>query len=437
MPSSGIHTAASPARGSMPSAGSPDPLVGTALAGYRLLERVGAGGMGSVYRAEQLSLHREVALKVLSEKLVSDSAFVDQFVNEARAAGQLNHPNVVQVYDVGQADSRHFFSMEFIHGGSLESKIPRTGGGVPWNEALNWFLDAANALIFAEKKGILHRDIKPDNFMLGQDGSVKLCDLGLAKKSESADLLAQGIIGTPHFISPESIRRKTEVDGRADLYSLGCTFFRIFTGRNPYPAPSVKDILLAHLNAPVPRVSSVVADFPKDLDEVVFRLMQKDPAQRFQTAEDLWEALDKIRLQYGMEAHGLHPGRAKKFAIAGAVIAVAAVGTLIALKPWVKPPPEHTKEIIERTTGVDPEEFRASKAESAFDKVTSDMFRELGRLEEGDNWKKDGWEGYVTRYEGVAQEYAGTAAAGKATTEAKRIREYRTAQEGKSDALAA
>ena len=220
-----------------------DELVGTELGGYKVLRKIGQGGMGAVYIAEQVSLKREVALKVLSEKFVSDSAFVDQFVNEARAAGALNHQNVVQVYDVGSANGRYYFSMEFVGGGSIEERIKKKSAD--WREALNWFLDGANALIFAQKRGILHRDVKPDNFMIAEDGSAKLCDLGLAKKSESADLMAQGIIGTPHFLPPEAIRRRSDVDGRSDLYSLGCTFYRVLTGENPYPVKTVKDILLA------------------------------------------------------------------------------------------------------------------------------------------------------------------------------------------------
>ncbi len=415
----------------------PDALVGTTLSGYRLLEKVGAGGMGSVYRAEQLSLHREVAIKVLAEKLVSDSAFVDQFQNEARAAGQLNHPNVVQVYDVGEADGRHFFSMEFIHGGSVEGKIPKTGGGVPWQDALNWFLDAANALIFAEQKGILHRDIKPDNFMVGQEGSVKLCDLGLAKKSESADLLAQGIIGTPHFIAPESIRRKTDVDSRADLYSLGCTFYRVLTGKNPYPGTSVKEILLAHLNAPVPRVAAVATDVPKDLDDIIAKLMAKDPAARFQNADDLWEALDKVRLQYGLEAHGLHPGRTKKIAIAIAVVAVAAIGTAI----YFVMQPEKTKTVVTTTTvdNTDPlaaKREKEAKADSAFQTLKSQILEKLGKPDQGDAWKhKSEWDEAIAELRKLAgdEKYKDTPAAKSATDYAKKVEDAWKAYKAKID----
>jgi hypothetical protein len=398
----------------------PDALTGKTLGGYRILERVGSGGMGAVYKAEQLSLHREVALKVLAERLVSDSAFVDQFVNEARAAGALNHPNVVQVYDVGQADGRHYFSMEYIHGGSLEDRLGT--GPAPWEEALGWFQDAASALVFAEKKGILHRDIKPDNLMVSQDGTVKLCDLGLAKKSESADLLAQGIIGTPHFIAPEAIRRKVDVDRRADLYSLGCACYRILTAKNPFPAPSVKEILLAHLNQPPPRVSAGASDVPRELDDVVLRLMQKDPAARFQSAEDLWEALEKIRLQHGLAAHGLHPGRAKKVALAVVAVALVVVGAAAYVVITQKP---DVIEIIRDGGGGGPapivedpeavEVARQTKALAEFNASRTAALESMGRLEDGDNWKKPGWAKHVEDLRALAEAYPRTEAAQEAT----------------------
>ncbi|MCC7138338.1 MAG: protein kinase, partial [Planctomycetes bacterium] len=280
--------------------------------------------------------------------------------------------------------------------------------------------------IFAEKKGILHRDIKPDNFMLGQDGSVKLCDLGLAKKSESADLLAQGIIGTPHFIAPEAIRRKTEVDARADLYSLGCAFFRLLTGKNPYPAPSVKEILLAHLNAPVPRAAAAVKDLPKELDEIVARLMQKEPAARYQSATELWSALDKVRLQFGLEAHGLHPGRAKKLAILGGLVAVAAVAALIVMKPWEEKVKTETVVVEKPGSTGDPamsaKEKQRLEAKAKLGEIENQALRDLGKLEE--SWSKPGWRGIADAYDGLATDYAGTDEATEAGRRAKDIRTY-------------
>ena len=323
---SSVEAANGPGGGDTKQTLPPDALVGMTLGGYAIERKIGAGGMGGVYLAEQMSLHRKVALKVLNEKFASDSAFVDQFENEARAAGALNHPNVVQVYDVGSDQGHYYFSMEVMPGGSIEDRVRE--GPVAWEQALNWFLDSANALIFAKRREILHRDVKPDNLMIGEDGSAKLCDLGLAKKSEVSDLMDQGIIGTPHFISPEAIRRKPDVDHRTDLYSLGCTFFRVFSGQNPYPAGTIKEILLGHLNKPVPRVSAVNRDVPREIDEVIYQLMQKDPAERIQSPEDLLRELDRVRTQYNLEAHGLRPGSRKPLII-GIAAALIALGVAI------------------------------------------------------------------------------------------------------------
>jgi hypothetical protein len=392
----------------------PDDLVGKDVAGYRVLKKIGQGGMGAVYIAEQVSLKREVALKVLSEKFVADSAFVDQFVNEARAAGALNHPNVVQVYDVGQAEGRYFFSMEFVPGGSIEDKVKAKPA--EWSEALNWFLDAANALIFAGKRGILHRDVKPDNLMLAEDGSAKLCDLGLAKKSESADLMAQGIIGTPHFISPEAIRRKTDIDPRTDLYSLGCTFFRILTGQNPYPAPTVKDILLGHLNKPVPRVHEKRPDVPRDLSDVVHKLMQKEPAERYANADDLYDALEKIRIEHGLEAHGIRPHSRKPLVIAGliAVAAAVVVGYVLTRPPEVQGPDPAAEKA--RLAAIEQARLDREAREAADRReyvATAGMRKSELTLEKAggritDTWRdKKKWDDLIARFKSLKEEILG------------------------------
>ncbi|MFM8980228.1 MAG: protein kinase domain-containing protein [Planctomycetia bacterium] len=391
----------------------PDALVGKDLGGYRVLKKIGQGGMGSVYIAEQVSLKREVALKVLSERFVADAAFVDQFVNEARAAGQLNHPNVVQVYDVGQVDGRYFFSMEFVGGGSIEDQVKAKPA--EWRTALNWFLDASNALIFASKRGILHRDVKPDNLMLAEDGSAKLCDLGLAKKSESDDLLAEGIIGTPHFISPEAIRRKPDIDGRTDLYSLGCTFFRILTGTNPYPLPTVKDILMAHLNKPVPRVTDKKPDVPRELSDVVFKLMQKEPSERYESAGDLYKALDKIRIQHGLAEHGIKPASRKPLIIALLVVVLAAaavVGYLVTRPEKVKGESEEDRQRREAAiASAKAEQDKRQEAERRT--FVSDRNAERlalaaekagGRIE--DTWRDGKWQALLGRFDDLRQKIA-------------------------------
>lgn len=393
----------------------PDDLVGRELAGYRVERKIGAGGMGGVYVAEQMSLHRKVALKVLSERFASDKDFVDQFVNEARAAGALNHPNVVQVYDVGSAEGHQFFSMEVMPGGSIEDRIK--DGPAEWSEALNWFLDAANALIFARKKGILHRDVKPDNLMLAEDGSAKLCDLGLAKKSEHGDLMDQGIIGTPHFISPEAIRRRPDIDHRTDLYSLGCTFYRVLTGKNPYPGATVKEILLGHLNKPTPRVSATNPDVPRELDDVIHQLMEKDAGKRYATPEDLLQALDKVRLQHGLEAHGLKPSGKKPLILAGIAVLVAlGVGIAFAMQePEVvvqKKTPEQLA--AEKASAVNGARGRAQQATADIPASVGDFLKrendpDVPLRGSGDMWKDPKWNQLIEDYRAKGAEWAAQA----------------------------
>jgi serine/threonine protein kinase len=265
----------------------PDALVGKILGGYKILEVVGEGGMGKVYKATQLSLHRDVALKVLRDKLAKDESFRGLFINEARAAAQLVHPNVVQVYDAGSEGDVTFFSMEFLGQGSVEEILQRDKK-MAWEQAILMVLEAAHGLAYAEGKGIVHRDIKPDNLMLNEDGRIKIADLGLAKQGEGAK--DQGIIGTPHFIPPEQALGKT-VDTRADIYSLGATFFRMITGRTVFTGSTAKEIVLKHIKEPPPAASSIEKEIPDDVDLVISRMLAKDPEQRYATAQDIISAL--------------------------------------------------------------------------------------------------------------------------------------------------
>ncbi len=257
-----------------------------AIPGYRVLEELGRGGMGFVYRAEQTSLHREVALKVLNRELTKDPTFVARFVAEARAAAKLQHPNVVQVFDVDHDGDLYFFAMELMHDGSLEDWLEQHGA-MPADRALRVVADAAAGLAYAESLGIVHRDIKPDNLMLDQHGSVKIADLGLASTVEETEEKA---IGTPHFMAPEQVLKKP-IDHRTDLYALGCTFYRLVTGKTPFRGASVKDILRAQVKDDAEPAHRANPDVPVEVAAIVQRLMAKDPAQRYQTANDLLEDL--------------------------------------------------------------------------------------------------------------------------------------------------
>ena len=286
---------------------------GTELAGYRILGVCGHGGMGTVYRALQISLGREVALKVLRRDLCEDPNFVDSFLSEARAAARFNHPNVVSVFDVGIDQGRPFYSMELLDHGSLEDILKRQGK-LEVKEAIKAIRDASRGLAYAEQLGLVHRDIKPENLMRTQDGRTKICDLGLAGNPE--DVLAGKVAGTPHFMSPEQIRREP-LDHRSDLYSLGVTFYRLLTGKTPYSGKTVKDILRAHLEAEPPSVRTLCPEAPEELDGVLQKLLAKNPNDRFPNASELLETLDKFSKD---------KGRSKGLLILLALLVVGLVG---------------------------------------------------------------------------------------------------------------
>lgn len=268
-------------------------LVGKEISGYRLLERVGRGGMGTVFKANQLSLGREVAFKVLSARLTEDRKFVSLFFKEARAAGALNHPNIVQVYDVGQSHGIYYFSMEFMPCGSVEDRLNQDGK-IPWTEAVKIVRDAARGLQYAQRKNVVHRDIKPDNLMIAEDATVKIADLGLAYRAdESSSSPGEGILGTPHFISPEQAQGRT-VDVRSDLYSLGATFYRMVTGQNAFPGRKVREIILAQIQDTARPVHEVDPFIPREVSSIIQCMLEKNPDDRYQTPGELIEDLETV-----------------------------------------------------------------------------------------------------------------------------------------------
>lgn len=264
------------------------------IPGYRLQQLLGKGAMGEVYLALQISLDREVALKVLSKKHEADQAFVASFQAEARAAAALNHPNVVTVHDVGQQDGVHYLTMEYMDRSSLEERIVREGA-LPWTLVLQALKDAASGLVYAESRGIVHRDIKPANLMQNQAGATKIADLGLAtsiSQEENPDG-ENKIFGTPHFISPEQIKGK-KADNRSDLYSLGSTAYRLLTGFTPFEGSNTREILRAKLKGqPVPIIERA-NDVPEGLVQAVERLMQLEPEDRFPSASALLRELERL-----------------------------------------------------------------------------------------------------------------------------------------------
>ena len=305
-------SASTPERGRAPKGKLPD-----RIGGFRIERRLGKGGMGEVLLAVQESLARQVALKLLKPKLGADADFVSRFQAEARAAAALNHPNVVHVYDVGIADGRHYLAMEFMAGGTLEDRV-RKQGPLGWAEVQHVLLETAKGLSYAEERGIVHRDIKPDNLMIDAGGAIKLADLGLAtgNKTDSAD---GKILGTPHFMAPEQARGGS-VDHRADLYALGATAWRLLTAMTPFEGETTRDILRAHFTEDVRPPSAIVPGIPASLDAIILRLMAREPNDRFASARAL-----SLALEEGMADVSDSGSKFKRPLIAIAALSVVAI----------------------------------------------------------------------------------------------------------------
>ena len=276
------------------------------LAGYRIGRLLGRGGMGTVYEAVQVSLERRVAFKVLAAELAADAQFVDRFTAEARAAGQLNHPNIVQVYDVGVAQHKvksvRFYSMEYMAGGSVEDLL-RQEGRLSVERALPIVFDAARGLEYAERHGVVHRDIKPDNLMVSEDGVVKIGDLGIAtrRRTETEASQEDGVSGSPHYMAPEQALGRA-IDHRADLYALGVSIYQILSGDTPYEGTSAREVILKHLNETPPPLAAKCPQLDPEIVKLVERLMEKDPARRLPSASVLLQELVPLVKRYPLAA---------------------------------------------------------------------------------------------------------------------------------------
>lgn len=299
------------------------------VSGYKLDHLLGKGGMGEVFLAEQTSLHREVALKVLAPRLEANARFVEQFQAEARSAAALNHPNVVTVYDVGEDGGHHYLSMEYMTRGCLEQRVTELGP-LPWREVLDILRDAAAGLVFAESKGIVHRDIKPANLMQNESGTTKIADLGLAVRAEGDESVVGGrLVGTPHFLAPELVRGGAP-DSRSDLYSLGATAYRLLSGHTPFDGENSKEILRAALRDDAEPLVDVVAGIPSEFAALVHRLLEKDPIDRFPSAGVLLEEIERLR---GGGASSKDPLVIKRRGAGPLVgLGIAAAAVIVALK---------------------------------------------------------------------------------------------------------
>ena len=269
-----------------------------AVAGrYTILRELGRGGMGAVYLATDLSLDREVAIKVLPPDLAAQPSLRERFVREAKLAASLSHPNIIHVHAVEEHGDLLLFVMQYVDGETLTERIARSG---PYDgpDCARLLQDTAWALGYAHARGIVHRDVKPDNLMIERGtGRALIMDFGIARQEHATTLTEVGqSIGTPHYMSPEQAAAE-QVDGRSDLYSLGCVGFFAATGRPPFQGESAHKLLMQHLTVPAPTVESVRPEFQPGLAAVIAKALEKEPANRYPTGEAMAEAIGALQLR--------------------------------------------------------------------------------------------------------------------------------------------
>lgn len=266
------------------------------LGDYRIVSRLGFGGMGTVYRAVHERMGREVAIKLLRPEIQNNPMLRQRFDREVRAAAKLSHPNIVAALDAREHDGLHFLVTELVEGRDLDQTV-RLSGALPIADAVECVLQAARGLAYAHSQGVIHRDIKPANLLRSKDGTLKILDMGLARLSNTdsstdVNLTGTGVMmGTAAYMPPEQARDTRKADARSDLYSLGCTLFYLLTGRTAFTGTTQMDMILSHVNQPIPSLRQINAQIPLTVDRIFQRLVAKNPDDRFQSAEELIPAL--------------------------------------------------------------------------------------------------------------------------------------------------
>ncbi|HUH62909.1 MAG TPA: serine/threonine-protein kinase, partial [Terracidiphilus sp.] len=337
-------------------------MTGQTIAHYRILERLGSGGMGEVYGAVDVRLGRSVAVKFLSQRLASDKNAVDRFQLEARAASWLNHPNICTIYDIGEHDGAPYIVMEMLEGGSLRGRIQQ--GPMPNDQMLDVGIQIADALDAAHAKGIIHRDIKPGNIYVSERGQAKILDFGLAKlaaerrRAASQPISATGeplsdvsddsltnagiIPGTTFYMSPEQARSE-ELDGRSDIFSLGVVLYEMATGKKPFAGKTAFLTMEAILNAKPVSPMTLNPKLPEGFEEIVGKALEKDREQRYRTAAELRHDLQRLKQESDSAAVAAHSGvlrpstfrrASPKHTYLQLAIASLLVVTLVALTAW-------------------------------------------------------------------------------------------------------
>ncbi|MDQ3173813.1 MAG: serine/threonine protein kinase, partial [Acidobacteriota bacterium] len=281
------------------------------LSHYRIISKIGAGGMGEVYLAQDTRLDRKVALKILPAELAANQDRMRRFVQEAKAAAALNHPNIAHIYEIGETDGTNFIAMEFIEGQTLREKIHRERTEL--RRLLRFLQHAAEGLARAHAAGIVHRDLKPDNIMITQDGHAKILDFGLAKlieqaaapNSDSSEVATAvmpqhstpgTVMGTIGYMSPEQAQAKTkDIDQRSDVFSFGCILFEAATGKKPFEGESIIKSLHMVVYEQPPLIADLKPSAPLELQRIVRRCLAKDPDDRYQSIKDVAIELKELR----------------------------------------------------------------------------------------------------------------------------------------------
>ena len=288
-------------------------MIGTTVSHYHIISKLGQGGMGEVYLAEDTKLDRKVALKLLPDDVASDQERMRRFVQEAKSASALNHPNIITIYEIGEIDSRHFIATEFIDGETLRKRMKH--GHLKLGDILEIAIQTTGALVAAHAAGIIHRDIKPENIMARPDGYIKVLDFGLAKLTEPqgftadteaptktrVDTGAGVVLGTLVYMSPEQAKGQ-RLDGRTDLWSLGALMYEMVTGHAPFEAETPSEVLGLILNKEPALLARFERDTPPELERIVSKALTKNLEERYQTAKDILVDLKRLKRHLDLES---------------------------------------------------------------------------------------------------------------------------------------
>ena len=304
------------------------------IPGIQLMERLGRGSQAIVYKGRQISVDRIVAVKILLSRAARDPEARRRFVQEARSAAKLSHNNIVQAIDAGEAGGYSYFIQEFVDGTTAYDLLKERGGPLNENEALRIIIQIAEALAHAHSRGFIHRDVKPKNIMLTKEGVAKLADMGLARHTSDAGAAleeAGKAFGTPYYIAPEQVMGNPNVDFRADIYSLGATFYEMLTGRPPYAAPTPQQVMQKHVSGTLVPPDHVNPALSAGVSEVVEVMLSKRPKDRYDTTEDLLSDLRAV-------AGGLPPRIAREKVGMGSTLLEGLAGGE-EVRPPAPPPP--------------------------------------------------------------------------------------------------